>query len=121
MSGERFLIRTEGGPNEGTRVAEGWTWPLPELLLAEGGSYIKRGESGLPPQEAGSGVLRGAQYEWQAGDPTPEQLTFAVSVAIEAKRFDEVPGLLSLLALQDPSAAGLIYDTLTLTAPRKSR
>ncbi len=121
MSGERFLVRAEGGPNGGTRVAEGWTWPLPELLLAEGGSYIKRSESDLPPQDADSHVVRGAQYEWQAGDPTPEQLTSAISVAIKAKRLDEVPGLLAMLALQDPAAAGLIYDTVTLTAPRSSR
>ena len=73
--GERFLIRTEGGPCDGeTRVAnsdgnERWTWPLPDVLKYDaGGRYVKVTESHLPPQEPGSRVVRGATYEWQAAD-----------------------------------------------------
>lgn len=69
---ERFLLRTEGGPCAGeTRVVntqgEGWEWPMPDVLeFGEQGRYVKVTESELPPQEEGSGVLRGATYEWEA-------------------------------------------------------
>ena len=73
--GERFLIRTEGGPCDGeTRIANtdglgGWTWPLPDVLKYDAsGRYVKHAESVLPPQEKGSQVVRGATYRWEAGD-----------------------------------------------------
>lgn len=72
LTGERFLIRTEGGPCDGeTRVADslglgGWEWPLPDILgWDDSGYYVKAGESDLPPQERGSRVLRGATYRWR--------------------------------------------------------
>ena len=113
---ERFLVRTKDGPNPGTRVAEGWTWPLPELLLAEGGQYVKTGESDLAPQDEGSNVVRGAEYRWQPGDATAEQLTSAVAVAVKTKRFDEVESLLILLALKDPHGAETICGTIIALA-----
>lgn len=62
---ERFLLRTVGGPAEGTRVVPG-PWPLPDELQAAqfGGVYRKRSESDLPPQADDSHVMRGAEYEW---------------------------------------------------------
>ena len=73
MVGERFLIRTEGGPCDGeTRVADvgqGWTWPLPAWLgYDETGRYVKISESGLPPQDAESRLRRGARYRWVPAD-----------------------------------------------------
>jgi len=82
--GERFLLRTEGGPYPGTRrVTEGEFmfpflpdpavhWPLPDELPVgdragePAGSYVKTGESTLDPQPEDSGVLRGAEYEWRS-------------------------------------------------------
>ncbi len=110
---ERFLVRTQGGPRPGTRVTDGWTWPLPDLLLAEDGCYVKKQESDLPPQPEGSRLMRGAEYEWQPGDATAEQLSKAISTAIKTHRLEEVSGLLHLLALQDPDAAALVYDLVT--------
>jgi hypothetical protein len=111
---ESFLIRTKGGPRPGTKVAGDWTWPLPELLLAEGGAYIKVRESALPPMPDGGRVLRGAEYEWQPGLPTVEQLNKDIATSVRTRRFDEVEGLLLLLAAQDPDAAAAVYDTITL-------
>jgi len=75
---ERFLVRTEGGPLDGeTRVASsvglgglgGWEWPLPDVLRYDGsGQYVKAAESGLPPQDEDSHVLRGATYRWEPSD-----------------------------------------------------
>jgi len=111
---ESFLVRTKGGPRPGTKIADGWTWPLPELLLADGGSYVKVSESALPSMPDDGHVLRGAEYEWQPGLPTVEQLNDAIATAVKTHRFDEVEGLLGLLALQDPDAAGVIHDAITL-------
>lgn len=113
---ERFLVRTTGGPNPGTRVTEGWAWPLPELLLAEGGQYIKTGESILPPQDDDSSVVRGAAYEWHPGAPTAEQLTAALPAAIRTRRFDEVDVLLKLMAVQDPAGAEFLRDGILWAA-----
>jgi hypothetical protein len=119
VSTEAFLVRTVNGPRPGTRVAEGWAWPLPVLLLAEGGQYVKISESSLEPQVEDSNVLRGAEYRWQPGDPTAGQLTSAVAVEIRAKRFDAVEALLILLAVKDPQSAGTIRDTIiALAEPR---
>jgi hypothetical protein len=109
---ETFLICTRHGPRPGTRVAEGWAWPLPDLLLADGGTYVKVTESELPPLGEDSGVLRGAGYRWQEGDATAEQLTGAIATAIKTRRFEEVSALLHLLALQDPHQAQAILDTV---------
>jgi hypothetical protein len=114
---EHFLVRTKGGPNPGTRVAEGWAWPLPELLLANGGQYIKVSESQLQAMPDDSHLLRGAEYRWQAGDATAEQLIKAISVAIRTKRFTEVEPLLKLLALRDPAQAQAIYDVIQALRP----
>ena len=95
-------------------MADCWTWPLPELLLTEGGAYIKVSESALPPMPEGSHVLRGAEYEWQPGVPTVEQLNRDIATSIKTRRFDELEGLLMLLAQQDPGAAQAVYDTITL-------
>jgi hypothetical protein len=116
MASERFLVRTKDGPNPGTRVAEGWAWPLPELLLTEGGQYVKAGESNLAPQDEDSIVVRGAEYRWQPGDPTAEQLTSAIAVEIKTKRSDAVRGLLMLLAVKDPAGAAAIHDTIIALA-----
>lgn len=72
---EQFLVRTTGGPfHDETRVtsANDNEWPLPdELPVREhGGRYVKVSESDLAPQEPGSHVLRGAEYEWRQ-DPEP--------------------------------------------------
>jgi hypothetical protein len=112
---ESFLVRTEGGPRPGQRVIDGWAWPLPELLLTEGGQYVKASESNLEPQ-ADSHVMRGAEYRWQPGDATAEQLTSAIATAIKTKRFDEVEAFLVLLALQDPVGAETIHDTIIALA-----
>lgn len=109
---ERLLVRTQGGPNPGTRVAEDWAWPLPELLLTEGGSYVKVSESQLPPMGKDSRVLRGAEYRWQEGDATAEQLNSAIAVAIKAGRLKEATALLHLLAVKDPDGAAVIYETV---------
>ena len=64
---EEVAIRTEGGPFPGTRVvASGW--PPPEFMHVDefDGFYHKVTESGLPAQDAGSRLMRGAQYEWVA-------------------------------------------------------
>lgn len=112
MSTESFLVRTAGGPRPGTRVAEGWERPLPELLMTEGGQYVKVSESSLEPQAEDSHVMRGAEYRWQPGEPAAGQLTSAVAVAIRTKRFEEARALLMRLALVNPAAAETIYDTL---------
>lgn len=111
---ERFLVRTQDGPNPGTRVGEDWTWPLPELLLAEGGCYVKASESQLPPTGEDSNVLRGAEYRWQAGDATADQLTKAISVALKAHRVQEAHALLYPLALVDPQQAQAVRDAMLL-------
>ena len=111
---ERFLIRTTGGPNPGTRVIGNWVWPLPFLVLAEGGQYIKTGESSLPPQDGDSHLLRGAEYDWQAGDATTEQVNTAISVEIKARRFEEALGLMHLLAILDPEAAQAVLDVIEM-------
>jgi len=112
--GERFLVRTEGGPNPGTRVAEGWAWPLPELLLAAGGAYVKVSESQLPPMGEDSNLLRGAQYRWQAGDATADQLTKAIAVALKAHRVQEAHALLYPLAVIDPQQAQNVREAMLL-------
>lgn len=75
MNDERFLLRTEGGPDPGTRVIDGrvagWTWPLPDVLHIAGGQYVKTSESQLPPQPRDGHVLRGATYTWRP-DQQPE-------------------------------------------------
>ncbi len=114
---ERLLVRTQGGPNPGTRVAEGWAWPLPELLLTEGGSYVKVSESRLPPMGEGSQLLRGAEYRWQEGDATAEQLDSAIAVAVKTRRLKEATALLHLLAVKDPEGAALIHDAVHALAP----
>ncbi len=66
---ETFLVRLSGGgPHDGNRTTvpgtpQG-TWPLPAVLGAPGGLYVKESESQLPPQEEDSHVMRGAQYKW---------------------------------------------------------
>lgn len=113
---ERFLIRTSGGPNPGTRVIDGWIWPLPFLVLAEDGQYIKTGESSLPPQDDDSSLLRGAEYHWQAGPATTEQVNTAIAVAIKARRFQEALGLMHLLAVTDPEAAQAVLDVIEMAS-----
>lgn len=97
------MVRTEGGPRPGSKVVSDWGLPLPELLLADGGQYVKVSEG-----------TRGAQYEWQPGDATPDQLMAAISVALRARRLGEVPGLMLLLAQRDPVSAEVIYDAIQL-------
>lgn len=111
---ERFLIRTEGGPRPGTKVAEGIGWPLPELLLWDTGTYVKAAESALPPQAGDSGVLRGAEYRWQETDATADQLASAVAVEIKARRLEEAVGLIHLLALRDPDMAQAAMDMIEI-------
>jgi hypothetical protein len=109
---ERFLIRTGDGPRPGTRVAEGWRWPLPYLLMTEGGQYVKASESSLPPQPEDGHLLRGAQYRWQSGNATAEQLTEAISTAICGRRLEEAVALLEVLATGDPGLARDAHDLL---------
>jgi hypothetical protein len=111
---ERFLIRTEGGPRPGTKAAEGIGWPLPELLLWEGGVYVKAAESPLPPQDGGSHLLRGAEYRWQETDATAAQLASAIAVEISARRLEEAVGLMHLLALRDPEMAQGVMDMIEI-------
>lgn len=65
---ERFLLRTTGGPEPGTRIIDqqttGYTWPLPDVIVTTGGEYHKTTESQLPPQPRDSHVLRGVTYDW---------------------------------------------------------
>lgn len=65
---EPLLIRSFGGPYPGTRLVKisDFGWPLPDVLHGDGGRYMKRGESALPPMPEGSHVVRGAEYEWEA-------------------------------------------------------
>ena len=67
MSGERFIIRTVGGPYPGDRMSNG-PWPLPDELPVPGepGTYIKVSQSVL--EEPHPGVLRGAEYHWITGE-----------------------------------------------------
>jgi len=67
MSNEQFLIRLEGGrePPEILVDAAQYPWPLPGIIPARGGRYEKVQESDLPPQQPGSGILRGARYVWR--------------------------------------------------------
>jgi hypothetical protein len=108
--GERLLIRTEGGPRPGTKATEDWQWPLPYLLLTEGGQYVKVSESRLPPQPEGSHLLRGARYRWQPGEPSAGQLAEAVSTAIRGQRLREATALLHVLAAVDPDLARDAHD-----------
>jgi hypothetical protein len=64
---ENFLIRTDGGPHPGTRVADPsvMSWPPPDSLPDDGGRYVKVSQSELPTLPPGSRVMRGARYEWQ--------------------------------------------------------
>lgn len=107
---ERLMVRTEGGPNPGTKLSDKWDWPLPELLLADGGWYVKVSEGDLYCEAA----TRGARYEWQPGDAPADQLTVAIGVALRARRLDEAVGLMHLLAVQDPHRAEFLYDLVTL-------
>jgi hypothetical protein len=118
---ERFLIRTEGGPRPGSIVTAACGWPLPALLLAEGGQYVMISEIQPSPEQDQSEALRGAEYRWQPGDATAEQLTAAIAVAIRACRFEEVRALIHLLARRDPESAGLIYGTVTLLGGTQAR
>jgi hypothetical protein len=111
---ERYLVRTSGGPNPGTRVADGWAWPLPELLLAEAGAYVKTGESQLPPMAEDSGLLRGAEYRWQDGKPSADQLAAAIRTELKAHRVQAAHALLYPLAVADPVMAAGIRDTMLL-------
>lgn len=67
---ERLLIRTRGGPHHGTEVSdvERTPWPLPDVLPGDDGVYRKVSESQLPPQPFGSVLVRGAEYQWRAGE-----------------------------------------------------
>jgi hypothetical protein len=118
---ERFLIRAEGGPRPGSKITSVCGWPLPALLLAEGGQYVMISEIQPSPQQDQSEALRGAEYRWQPGDPTAEQLTAAIAVAIRACRFEEVMALMHRLALRDPESAGIIYGTVTLLGTQARR
>lgn len=72
--GESFLINLRGG-NQPSPIAVGeehYPWPLPGIIPAIGGSYVKVSESDLPPQQPGSGLVRGAIYEWRP-DPNEER------------------------------------------------
>lgn len=71
---ESFLIRTVGGPHPGQRIAPSteMAWPLPNELPDEGGRYVKRTESQLPPQAHDSHVIRGAEYFWEGDEGGPE-------------------------------------------------
>lgn len=113
---ERLMIRTEGGPNSGTRIAEDWVWPLPELLLAEGGAYIKASEGDWRPTDGDSRVLRGASYGWQSGTPSAEQLLEAIATELKTRRFRECVALHSLLALVDPGQAQDLWDMIKAAA-----
>jgi hypothetical protein len=67
---ETLLIRTKGGPFPGVRVTDAsrHPWPLPATLDVPGaGHYRKVSESDLPEQAPGSGMARGAFYEWVPG------------------------------------------------------
>lgn len=74
---EQFLLRTVGGPHPGSRVVtngkDNFTWPLPEALLCEGGTYVKTSESQLPAILDSQHVARGAEYKWQPLLPEKEK------------------------------------------------
>jgi hypothetical protein len=78
---EKFLIDTDGGPHPGVRIVDEtqYPWPLPGILGAEGGGYVKVSESSAPPQEEGSHFVRGARYRWL----TMEEIEEARSATIE--------------------------------------
>lgn len=63
---ETLLLRLNDGPHPGTRTVDSafMPWPLPESLDDDGGQYVKVSESQLP--EGVPGVLRGAEYDWEA-------------------------------------------------------
>jgi hypothetical protein len=65
---ERFLVRTEGGPQQGTFYTDETKlpWPLPDILTVDDGTghYQKVRQSDLPPQAPDSMVMRGAEYKW---------------------------------------------------------
>lgn len=50
------------------------SWPLPDVLADEGGEYRKFRESQLPEQEAGSPIVRGAEYAWVNNDDSKPEL-----------------------------------------------
>jgi len=109
---EQFLIHSKDGPNPGSRLIDTWSWPLPEILLADGGVYIKTSESQLPPMPPGTVLIRSAYYQWQEGDPTAEQLTAAISTALKTRRLDEAVALLHILVTVDVQRAEDVYDIL---------
>lgn len=45
---------------------------------------------------------------------TSDQITETIAIAIRDREFEVVPGLIRLLALQDPGRAQLILDTVDL-------
>lgn len=47
---------------------------------------------------------------------TAEQITAGIAKAIKARDFEAVPGLIRLLALQDPDAAQSVLDAVELAS-----
>jgi len=73
---EEYMIRTSGGPFDGeTRIIShgAFGWPPPPNLpgVFHGGVYIRTNFSKLSEQDAGSGIMRGADYEWMGYDDVP--------------------------------------------------
>jgi hypothetical protein len=64
---EQFTLRTAGGPHAGTYLTDDTQtpWPLPDILVDDGGHYQKVSESSLPPIESDDAhMIRGAMYNW---------------------------------------------------------
>jgi hypothetical protein len=49
------------------------------------------------------------------------QIMGAISAALRANDMQAAAGLIGLLALQNPSEAGLLYDAVMLLAPRPDK
>jgi hypothetical protein len=68
LKAEEFLMRFVRGPFKNTEVIVDslqFPWPLPGIITDTGGQYEKISESGEPPQEPGSGIMRSAIYYWR--------------------------------------------------------
>lgn len=63
-----FIIRTVGGPHPGDHLIgeDQFPWPLPEMLMDKGGSYIKIREEFL--------AIRTAYYVWRTTEQIQEAM-----------------------------------------------
>lgn len=63
---ETIHLNMSGGPHPGTLVTDVniTDWPPPGIMAEKYGVYIKISESNIPPQEAGSLMVRSANYKW---------------------------------------------------------